>query len=545
MADSAKLVIEIDEGTGGSPGTGTGSGTGAGGVSVDSAAFQANWKAMLAEMDKTLADSAARIRGLGVNGTGSGTGTGGGRPSPGTSVFTAEEWRTKVRENQARQRAIIDPNRDPDAAFTAAEWKASARKSFDRGREMARIAAKANKKRLKDMADAEKDRDRKAADARKAWMELGKKSAKRGREMAKMSAKANKLRLKQKEEAERPVREAVEAERRKREARVARGKAWRKAKTYKRRAEAIYKGKAVGLAKAGAAGIAARAVMSNAPGKYESAGKSVGAIAGGTLGAAYGPAGAAVGAAVGEKAGEKVGARLDDPFLELTATAKFAGRAFDEMGAAAAKVSRNDGFGTFQHALGLATEGLEQIPVVGKSTAEVLRTVGKAFTMVKETADAFSARGRELSGYNGSIAVAAAQQDVTRMLTDIREAEMMGDKYARLIDAQTRFEETLKAGLLPIKEVIVERIPPFLDAILSTIDLLIQIGYAIPGVKDDLIDKILTGMRDIREDLSDDRRLKADVMVRRWLGDGELGPRPPIGERPLGGPLGVPIVLPP
>ncbi len=89
--------------------------------------------------------------------------------------------------------------------------------------------------------------------------------------------------------------------------------------------------------------------------------------------------------------------------------------------------------------------------------------------MVKGVADSFAARGREISGYQGSVAASVANQDVTRLLQDINEAQRLGDRYGKLIDSQTRFEGTLKAGLLPIKDFAIGKLTILLEAMLQAI----------------------------------------------------------------------------
>ena len=55
-------------------------------------------------------------------------------------------------------------------------------------------------------------------------------------------------------------------------------------------------------------------------------------------------------------------------------------------------------------------------------------------------------------GGSGKLATANANQEVARILSDIAEAQKLDKGYSEMIQAQTQFEETVKAGLLPLKE---------------------------------------------------------------------------------------------
>jgi len=202
-------------------------------------------------------------------------------------------------------------------------------------------------------------------------------------------------------------------------------------------------------------------------------------------------------------------------------------------------VAGGDAVGALSSAADKAAMGLSMIPVVGLPAAAALKTFTSGLVAVRDVMGAFAERGRELGGYNGSIAGAVARQDVTRTLTDIREAQMLGDKYGNLINAQTRFEETLKAGLIPIKGWILEELPKVLDGILN---ILIKVGELIarntPG---EAANKIIAEMKKMRDGFVDG--LDGGDIIKQWLGDGVLGFRIPPGELgPIGGPLAAPVV---
>ncbi|QJX01239.1 hypothetical protein FTUN_8878 [Frigoriglobus tundricola] len=211
---------------------------------------------------------------------------------------------------------------------------------------------------------------------------------------------------------------------------------------------------------------------------------------------------------------------------------RFAGDVVQNYGERFQKVAQGDAVGALNKAVEGAAHVVEQIPVVGKPLAEGMTLARKALQAFKDTVDAFASRGREISGYNGATAAAVARQDVTRTLTDIREAQVLGDKYAKLIDGQTRFEETLKAGLLPLKEFVLDVLTKWMDKILE---------YMIQGLE--LLDK-LNPFGTILGDMAASARETRDLLrgdggpgfgsgsslVDAWL-RAPLGTRPAPGER--------------
>lgn len=364
------------------------------------------------------------------------------------------------------------------------EWEQFGAENAKRGAAAGRMSGRAQEARdlaerqAAELAERSRERAEKAAEVAAA---RGEKAADRAKEAAERAAEraadqAERMRERQEQVAER----LREREDRKREAERERAEARRvrEEEAKERQRELAEKeerktehGKSVaGSAVGGAAGRYAGAAIGTAilPG----VGTAVGAVVGGLAGSLVG------GRAVGKRdAGEDAKAGfMPGPMGQVQAVMdgvekgfKFAGRAAQAMGEAAQRTAGNDGLGLFRQATDAAADGLEEIPVVGKATAAGLRAVGTALTAAKDAADAFAARGKELAQYDGNIAAAAAMQDVTRQLSDIREAQQLGPQYAKMIEAQTRFEETLKAGLLPLKELCLDYIPKILDAILDVV----------------------------------------------------------------------------
>jgi hypothetical protein len=275
--------------------------------------------------------------------------------------------------------------------------------------------------------------------------------------------------------------------------------------------------------KSAVAGAAATAIRGG------ETGATIGGAVGAGVGSRFGTAGALVGQAVGEKAG---------------GTVDKAGQAASSFGVSVAK---GEGVELANKAVGTAATaaaaGLATIPGVGLPAAAALLvfkdTVGQAHAVLS----AFAQRGRELAGYSGQIAGAAAMQDVNRTLADIKEAQRFGDQYGKVIEAQTRFEGTLKAGLNPIKEWLLDRLPEWLDKIL---ELLIKMAEILakftPG---DMVDKIVKEMKEVKEALTGGDGGGpgggADL-VNKWLAAPMIGGFPMPAAPPAPGPLGIPII---
>ena len=102
-----------------------------------------------------------------------------------------------------------------------------------------------------------------------------------------------------------------------------------------------------------------------------------------------------------------------------------------------------------------AAQSLEKIPIVGKVFAEQLRTATAVISTFKETVDAATARAKELQGYDSRIAQSFANQDVSKILSDINEADRLGAQYGRIVDSQTDIMSEIKEIILPIKEIVV------------------------------------------------------------------------------------------
>jgi hypothetical protein len=124
-------------------------------------------------------------------------------------------------------------------------------------------------------------------------------------------------------------------------------------------------------------------------------------------------------------------------------------------GDAAKGVIGNDIYTPIMKGAENAAQSLEKIPIVGKVFAEQLRTASTVISVFKETVGAATARAKELQAYDSRIAQSFANQDVSKILSDINEADRLGAQYGRIVDSQTDIMSEIKEIILPIKEIVV------------------------------------------------------------------------------------------
>lgn len=312
--------------------------------------------------------------------------------------------------------------------------------------------------------------------------------------------------------------------------RVARGEAWRRNKRRERLRERIQERRQLrrqvtqGALNSGALGS----------GSIVGAGRNIGGAIGGYVGAAAGPLGAIVGQAVGAEVGEVVGnvvRTVTRPFELLGRAAQFTAEGFK-------KVAADDGFGALMHAGEGVASVMEKIPIVGSVLADNFRGLTAVVGAVHGVMEAFAERGKQLGVYSGAISAASARQEVAGQLRDMREAQRMGDGYAKLIDKQTEFEAAMSGLLMPIKEIIVERLPQLIDWFLDNVQGMFErIDNAIPFTTT-IFGDMAKEMKKAREEA---KKFGTDELESAWLSfRGGFGA---VAFPPMPGALGVPLTV--
>jgi hypothetical protein len=328
-----------------------------------------------------------------------------------------------------------------------------------------------------------------------------------------------------KAEQERPEREAQARSDR----RTARGQAWRKNKRRERLLERRAQKKQLQQS-ALTAGMTAAGLQG---GGLAGAGRGAGGALGGFAGAALGPVGAIVGQAVGGAVGDAVGSAvsaLARPFELVGRAAQFTARALDS-------VAKGDGIGAITTAADGAASALDRIPIVGGVLADNLRGLSAVVRSAQQVIGAFADRGKELGTYSGAISAASARQEVAGQLRDMREAQRMGDGYAKLIDKQTEFEASLSGMLMPIKQFIVERLPALMEVGMNSLEGILEFLDKI-HFGDTIFGEMAKEMKKAREDA---KKFGTDELESAWLSF--RGGFSPVAFPPMPGALGVPLTV--
>jgi hypothetical protein len=180
----------------------------------------------------------------------------------------------------------------------------------------------------------------------------------------------------------------------------------------------------------------------------------MGGIAGsfGRVGSAYmgaGPVGATLAGA--DEAGKVVAGAINA-----------VGQGARAIGGALSSLAGNDHLGMFTKAIGGTADVLEKIPIAGQIYGAYLRTAGAAVEAFTGVVNAFVDRGEVLGRYSGAVASSRAGADVRSLMSDIREAQVLGADTANLTDATSRFYAEMREILLPIKQFVLTHLVDFM-----------------------------------------------------------------------------------
>ncbi len=225
---------------------------------------------------------------------------------------------------------------------------------------------------------------------------------------------------------------------------------------------------------------------------------------------------------------------------------KRASNATAAIGTAASATAGNKAVPALVEGIGAAASGLARMGPYGRAAAAALGAVTVAVTAFKATVDAFVARGRELSGYNGNLAATSAMADVRKMGSDLREADVLGDKFAKLIEAQSKSEAIWSEILLQIKGPILEVLTTSLktanEALVGILEATSESSSVLAGA---FLGLAATDLRDLvirlKKILAGDAMGDADKLVRMWLDAPKGLVPPPALPAPAPGPIGFPI----
>jgi hypothetical protein len=174
------------------------------------------------------------------------------------------------------------------------------------------------------------------------------------------------------------------------------------------------------------------------------------------------------------------------PLAVAGAAAQLAAGAFNSVtgglqkfGDVAAKVARNDGIGALTAVGDGAAEAADKLPVLGQAVGASIRTVNQFVKTFDQVSEAFAARGKEISQFDGDIAGATAESKVIKILGDIREAQELGAEYGQVIREQAIQQSEFQRALTPIKMMLMQQLIPimkFVNINLKALNALVEGG---------------------------------------------------------------------
>ncbi|WP_439621814.1 hypothetical protein [Gemmata sp.] len=191
-----------------------------------------------------------------------------------------------------------------------------------------------------------------------------------------------------------------------------------------------------------------------------------------------------------------------------------------------------------------AVAGLNRLGPYGAAAGVAMATVAKVGSAAGDALDALAKRGRELGQFNGQIAAASANADVRSLMAQVREGGALGGQYAELIDRQSKMEDALSEGLLPVKEFLLnvanralEAGVPFMADCLEALNGILA-GVSFGMARSESIDKAVARIRATMED----RAAPADDLFTEWLRTAETFHARGVEKVPAPGNIGVPIL---
>lgn len=129
----------------------------------------------------------------------------------------------------------------------------------------------------------------------------------------------------------------------------------------------------------------------------------------------------------------------------------------------AQSVAKGDAVGVIEKTTNAFAGFMGYLGPAGKLVGEFSKTMATGIRAVDNVSRAFLSRGNELAAYSPQIAAAQGRQSLREVRTDLREAGVLGDKYARLQDNYGALQEKLATALLGVKSVLLDILSTILE----------------------------------------------------------------------------------
>jgi hypothetical protein len=159
----------------------------------------------------------------------------------------------------------------------------------------------------------------------------------------------------------------------------------------------------------------------------------------------------------------------------------------DALTVAAGSLAKND-FAGFQDGLDQFGQNLVgQVPILGDLANAEVGLIKSIVSIPSKLDAAFLERAKVLGGYSGAIAGAEANADVRSLLADMREADTLGPDLARMVDAQSRLDTSMRELLLPLKQFALEWLAPRLEAMATGAEVVANLPSILREIADSAV----------------------------------------------------------
>lgn len=142
----------------------------------------------------------------------------------------------------------------------------------------------------------------------------------------------------------------------------------------------------------------------------------------------------------------------------------------------------------------------ESLPIIGdvfKAQNELTSAITK---LPEKLTSAFLQQAQKISAYSGDISAANARANVREIVADIREAQSMGESYARMVDAQSRLDNTVRELLMPVKRFLVEVLASRLEFMADGLNVVVKLPEIFKEISESVAQAVtLLILRDTQE----------------------------------------------
>jgi hypothetical protein len=157
----------------------------------------------------------------------------------------------------------------------------------------------------------------------------------------------------------------------------------------------------------------------------------------------------------------------------------------------------NDFLAAFRASADSASDGLAKLGPYGQTASVALQSLTGVVESMGSVTNAFIERGKQLAQFSPELSASNARAEMSRMFSDMAEAEALGGDLSRLQDSQTALIEFLKEAILPLKKWIISTLGPMVETFTATLQNFYIIGEKAYGILQpfiELVGSVLSGI---------------------------------------------------